>query len=349
MMRELPTQVQDEPATEHRLLLETTVPASVVDELVAGARARGHDTGALELACGIGADRHPKARITLARYLELVKATQLLTQDEILGFSERPMPIGTYLAICHALVQCPTLEAALDLLGRFYGVFVGCPPYRHEGPSVTLCPHSDLQAGSPIFAQSVLLSCYKTLCWLADRRLALAEVGFTGDPHPARDVLGDLFACSPVFGRPVSYLSFEEDVFRAAVVRRGADAGTYGREALVWLLSRAFERRLEQRIRRLIGADLSRGLPPFGVVARRLSMAPQTLSRKLGRSGLTYGQIKDRLRRDAALALLDKTDGSLDEIARAVGFTELSSFSRAFRRWMGMSPGDDRRLQRQAP
>jgi AraC-like DNA-binding protein len=191
-----------------------------------------------------------------------------------------------------------------------------------------------------------LLSCYKTLCWLADARLEVAEVGFAFAPHAARDVLGQLFDCAAVFGVPASSLRFEEDVFRLAVVRQSAEADEFARGALAWLLTWAIRRRLDQQIRNLIAPQLGGGVPRFSEVARRLAMAPQTLSRKLLGLGLTYGRIKDELRRDTALALLERTDKSLEAVARGVGFAESSSFSRAFQRWMGLGPGDYRRSLR---
>ncbi len=281
-------------------------------------------------------------RVSLAAYLDLVRVTQLATQDEMLGFAEHAMPIGTYSAICHSLVHCPTLEQALELLDRFYGVFVGCRPYRRERLSVVINAHSALQKSSPIFAQSLLLSCYKTLCWLADRRLHLSDVGFHFR-HPAGDVLGRLFDCAPKFGAPASYITFSDDLRCVAVIKREADAKGFGGEALRWLLSWAFEQGLEQRIRRLIGGDLSKGFPRFAEVAAGLAMAPQTLSRKLAAISVTYRQIKDQVRRDSALAMLEKSDLTLEAIALKLGFSELSSFARAFQRWINVSPGEHRR------
>jgi AraC-like DNA-binding protein len=337
---------QDRARDPDPLLSETTVPASVVDELLAGAAARGLDTSALEASCGIGHRSHPRARLTLAKYLELVKATQLATQDEMLGYGVRAMPIGTYGAICEALTHCPVLGQAFDVLNAFYGIFAGRRPYARHGRRVALCPASALQRSSPVYAQSLLLSCYKTLCWLGDARLPVSEVGFAFAAHPARDLLGLLFDGRAVFAAAESYLTFGDDVFGLAVVRRSAEAEAFARGALAWLLTWAIRRRLDQHVRKLIVPRLATGVPSFSEVARHLAMAPPTLSRKLAAQGLSYRQIKDDLRRDTALALLEKTDRSLESIARSVGFVDLSSFSRAFRRWMGVSPGEHRRQHR---
>ena len=52
----------------------------------------------------------------------------------------------------------------------------------------------------------------------------------------------------------------------------------------------------------------------------------------------TFGQIVDQVREQRATYLLDNTRMSVEAVAEALGFAETASFSRAFKRWKGMSP-----------
>ena len=49
--------------------------------------------------------------------------------------------------------------------------------------------------------------------------------------------------------------------------------------------------------------------------------------------------IKDAIRKDASVYYLSKPDLSIDEIALLMGFSEASSFHRAFKKWTGVTPG----------
>ena len=49
--------------------------------------------------------------------------------------------------------------------------------------------------------------------------------------------------------------------------------------------------------------------------------------------------IKDALRRDVAVDYLTQSDMSLIEVAARVGYSEASTFHRAFKVWTGLSPG----------
>ena len=58
--------------------------------------------------------------------------------------------------------------------------------------------------------------------------------------------------------------------------------------------------------------------------------------------GAGFQQIKDELRRDAAIEYLLHTPLPLLDIANRVGFSEASTFHRAFKQWTGVAPGEYR-------
>jgi AraC-like DNA-binding protein len=51
------------------------------------------------------------------------------------------------------------------------------------------------------------------------------------------------------------------------------------------------------------------------------------------------------VRKTLALNLLENETLALAEIAFSLGYSEVSAFNHAFRRWIGQSPGDYRRLR----
>src|SRR4029453_15105112 len=79
--------------------------------------------------------------------------------------------------------------------------------------------------------------------------------------------------------------------------------------------------------------------PTGAVVARQFSIGPATLKRRLSEEGLTLSTIKASCLRDHAHALLSDFRLSVAEVAARSGFSDSTTFSRAFRRWNGVSPG----------
>lgn len=100
---------------------------------------------------------------------------------------------------------------------------------------------------------------------------------------------------------------------------------------------------LERRILDHIGDALSEGVPALDDVADRLAMSSRTLQRRLSEAGLAYQDLVVQARRSLAEQLLKRTDYALAEIAFLTGFSDQSTFTRAFKRWHGQTPGSFRR------
>lgn len=93
-------------------------------------------------------------------------------------------------------------------------------------------------------------------------------------------------------------------------------------------------------IRRAVERELAGGDARVATVARRLGTTARTLQRRLAEDGVTYQQILDEARRQAAERYLRGSSLAIAEIAYLLGYSEPSAFHRAFRRWTGVAPGE---------
>lgn len=64
--------------------------------------------------------------------------------------------------------------------------------------------------------------------------------------------------------------------------------------------------------------------------------------------GVTFREWLQYLRISRALEMISEKDYSITEVAFAVGFEELSTFQKAFKRWTSLTPRDFKRLARPA-
>jgi AraC-like DNA-binding protein len=80
-------------------------------------------------------------------------------------------------------------------------------------------------------------------------------------------------------------------------------------------------------------------------IAARLHMSKRTLQRRLQEEGLSYQELVDRVRAEQARSLVGDEGLELADVAFRLGFSDVSSFSRSFRRWTGVSPGRYRLLK----
>ncbi|WP_246388717.1 AraC family transcriptional regulator [Microvirga mediterraneensis] len=91
-------------------------------------------------------------------------------------------------------------------------------------------------------------------------------------------------------------------------------------------------------IRRLLRTRLTRTRCSAEDIAETLAMHRRTLSRRLKDSGMGYRAIANEIRFEIARQLLQDTEVPLGQIAAALGYSEASAFTRAFRRWSGRTP-----------
>ena len=89
-----------------------------------------------------------------------------------------------------------------------------------------------------------------------------------------------------------------------------------------------------ERVRRAAGDKLDASPDQ---IARALGISARTLRRHLDQQGETFRGVIDRLRRERADELLAR-GVAVKEVAFALGFSEPSAFSRAYKRWTGKAP-----------
>jgi len=93
-----------------------------------------------------------------------------------------------------------------------------------------------------------------------------------------------------------------------------------------------------------------RALLPDGAnvdaVAAALHMSARTLQRRLGEAGAQFTEVLDAVRAEEAKRALAGSDAPIAEIGWRLGFADLATFSRAFKRWTGQPPGTFRRSAR---
>jgi AraC-like DNA-binding protein len=93
------------------------------------------------------------------------------------------------------------------------------------------------------------------------------------------------------------------------------------------------------QVREAISGELRGGDPSIGRIAKKLATSERTLQRRLGDAGTSYAALLDGVRLEWAKTYLEQADVGLCEVSWLLGFSEQSAFTRAFKRWTGMSPG----------
>ena len=103
-------------------------------------------------------------------------------------------------------------------------------------------------------------------------------------------------------------------------------------------LARLDKNDVVQRVRAAIIDQLPSGKVTDATIASTLNRTDRTLQRQLKKEGTTFKTLLNEIRNELAQNYICDSQLSLTEISFMLGFSELSSFSRAFKRWAGESP-----------
>ena len=109
-------------------------------------------------------------------------------------------------------------------------------------------------------------------------------------------------------------------------------------QILVKYLADLEKENVVERTKASIIDNLPSGNISDAIVAQSLQMSERTLQRRLREFGTTFKSILNEVRVDLANSYIRDSRLTLTEISYMLGFAEISTFSRAFKRWTGQPP-----------
>jgi AraC-like DNA-binding protein len=169
------------------------------------------------------------------------------------------------------------------------------------------------------------------------------EVGLevTYAPPPHVDQYCDLFRVPVVFNASRNALQIDLIWASQETPFEPGNAyafGVFTKHAYAMLEQLKSDASIRSQIEAQILPKLHRGTISMDSVSKDIGMSRQTLYRRLKEDGLTFAEIHDDLRRKMAEEYLNGQKVTVNETAYLLGFSEASSFVRAFKRWTGLSP-----------
>jgi AraC-like DNA-binding protein len=324
------------------------LPLLVLD----AAREMGLDEGELMRAAGLSEAElsDPDARVELAKLWGLWRAVIDRSEDPFLGLHMGERARVHHLGLVgYVMANSGTLRSALLRLTRYSHIISEALELRFErGDAFGLivagaAPRFDALRHPVDFRLALLVSIARQI---TGRDLAVDA----SLPYPAPSDPGEyqrVFRGTLRFGQPASMVSIRNDDLDLPIVAADPTLGGYlDAYAQTVLRDLATEATLTTKVRRALWDELSGGQPTLQHVARIVGASPRTLQRRLHDEGTTFADLLDDLRQEMAMRLLQDRNLAVYEVAFLLGYSEPSTFHRAFRRWHGVAPHEYRRSVR---
>lgn len=285
----------------------------------------------------------PDVEYSIDSYFELLDCGARSGYPDIgfrVGRAMKPSGLG---ALGHAVQAAPTVGDGLNILSRYLFVFAHGNVLRvHSGQTAAIVSYGHTRLYPGLHQQDVELAIALVtglVRQLGRRDINPLRVELAHSRPDHCDELDQFFGCRPIFDRRANRLHYPKSVL--ALPNPAADPSLL--EALDFFLSerikvREVEECLLDKVKHFVAMSLSDGTPDIGNVAKILGMSSRTLQRRLSNDNVVFTDLVDSIRHKIALEYVSYGDYSLTEVALMLGYSELSAFSRAFRRWEGRSP-----------
>lgn len=287
-------------------------------------------------------DEQHFSRLPAEDYCRLLLRAAERLQDPLLGLhlgqAIQPAHLG---ALGYVLLACENLGAALARIQRYHRLVNDINPIepRVTGDQLELRWGAAHGRTGALYDEAGITGIVQIGRDLCGQPLQVSALDFINPPP--RDVrpYERYFGCKVRFGQPVTRLVLplhslaaplrQPDPTLLRLMEQQVDAAMAH-------LPEAGD--LAEMTRRVIAHLAPQGLPGLERVAQELRLSPRVFYRRLAAQDMNFRDLREGALRQVAEMHLRDGRLTLAEVAGLLGYSEQSAFSRAFRRWSGVSP-----------
>ncbi|MFN2425821.1 MAG: AraC family transcriptional regulator [Candidatus Binatia bacterium] len=289
----------------------------------------------------------PRARYPFDRVAAAWGRAARLTDKPHIGLevAEHYRPTDFH-GLAVAFLASYNLRTALERFARYHGCVNTAFAMRLEYTPASIdlvCPTIDVDEDAKRVIQDARAAVLIDLC----------RTGSDGNLDPLRVVFaypdpGDssehsaLFRCPVEFGADEWRLSFRTSDLDRPFLADNRELARASDAVLDAMCKGLRKEDLVSRVKLAMVEELPSGTPSEEAVAKTVSMSTRSLQRRLAEEGTSFTNLLAVVRKELAEQYVLDRQLPVTEISYLLGFSDVSSFSRAFKRWTGHSPATGR-------
>lgn len=307
---------------------------------------RGIDIATLLSDSGINPSliKDQNARIPLEQVFTLWEEAQRRTEDEMIALRTAELaPFGAFKVVDYIFAASSTLGEGVSKASSYYRLINGGFELhlraQKDQAHFELCNSIDPKNLSRQYIEYIFACVLVRLRSATGMNWTPREVTLTYSMPRKISEYHRVFQAPLRFNRPVNRLVFDRCIL---------DMPNPQSDPLLCDLLEYYAQRLLKHLpagddflselRKVLRKGIRYRNTSLTATARELGVSRRSLQRRLDGQGTSYREILDRLRCEIAMTFLEQQQPDIEEIAFLLGFSEPSSFYRAFKRWTGKTP-----------
>ncbi|MCU0897688.1 MAG: AraC family transcriptional regulator [Burkholderiales bacterium] len=312
--------------------------------------ARGLDAAAVFRRAGCDPDllRVHETRVPNRVVRRLYEVAEEATGDVCIGVDVGAQFRGVAMhALGHAWLASSTLAEALLRVARYTRVLSEFwhAELREEPAGMRFAVlYRDREACGPLSRHDAVLAATVKLARITyGDAFAPLEVTVERERPACAHRFDEWFRAPIVWGASMPSLLFRREDLAHPLATANPGVAVAAERIAADYAARLDRDDIRARVKRELLGILPSGTPSQARIARAVGLSSRTLHRRLAEAGTSFAELLDQTRRDLSLEYLRRSDYAVGEVAYMLGFAEISSFNRAFRRWTQRSPSEFRR------
>ena len=309
--------------------------------VIRGAKRLNYDTDTLLKAAGL--DPLGSERLAPEKVTHLIRSVWKTMDDEFMGFTEQRCKQGVFAIMAQQVIHCQTLRDALIQGVHFYDLIrndVGIG-FQEQGEEAVLSFYLKDESLDPdhFIVEFFLLIWHRFSIWLVGQKVPLKYANFKYSVPDHVKEYSLFFPCHCRFNQNENSIVFDRSALSLPIKQQERELKQFLKNSPADLLSKPmFHSTFTTQVMNYMGESTTEAMPLIEQVAGYFNMSSRNLRRRLKEENSSYQNIKDSLRQDHAMKLLNNKDVAINQVAREVGFNEPAAFTRAFKQWTGQSP-----------
>ena len=309
----------------------------------------GHDPEPLFLEVGLNPKliNNPDARMGYEVADKLWSKASEIIADPCFGLHAikhwHPSHFG---ALGYAWLASSSLRTAFNRFERYVNIVSGLVDFQLEdtadGFVVTLETKPFVQ-DVPARIDTILSILVKMCRINAGEELNPSLVTFTHKEFPCSGEYYAFFRSPVQFGAATNSFTLPTEVIDQPLDGTNPQLAQLNDQLMISTLAKLNRNNIEQRVKAAIIEQLPSGNISQEMVADALHMSVRNLQRKLKNIDTSFRELLDEIRQNLAKQYVTTSDVSLSEVTFLLGFSESSTFSRAYKRWHGVTPSEVRK------
>ena len=286
-------------------------------------------------------DYKPDDRISAAKIQKVWAIAKQKTNDDCLGLTYAKLVQPAALnGLGLAWITSDTLKDSFKRLIRYQKSISTAVTFtiKEDNESYQIILHTTLKNPVDVSIDAGIASLLQ-MCRITYGPELKAERVCISHPAPrCIEQFNEYFAVNVEFDAAETKIQFSKNAFDQPLATANPELARMNDQIVINYLKQFDKKNISLQVRALIIEKLNDGTPNQNTIADQLNMSLRNLQRKLKHEGTSYQQILHNIRSELSKQYLRGSNRSITEVGFLLGFSEPGNFSRAFRRWEGISP-----------